>query len=284
MKLGISSYSFKKHMDNSKANYTDICSEAKRIGYDGIEFIDLSLKVQASASQEELAGEIKEHCEKIGLEIIAYTIAADFLNKGQEEVERIKHQADIAANLGTKVLRHDATWSLPDGISWREAIGRMKAPIREVTEYAATLGIRTCTENHGLVLQDAQRVEDLILAVDHPNYGWLVDMGNFLCVDQSALHAMPIAAPYAFHVHAKDFLYKPAWEQSPGNTWFSSRNGSYLRGTVAGDGVVPIAWCIDVLKKSGYQGWLSYEFEGMEECLPALEAGYQFLRPLVEAV
>ncbi|NLA54431.1 MAG: sugar phosphate isomerase/epimerase [Clostridiales bacterium] len=284
MKLGISSYSFKKHMENSKANYIDICSEAKRIGYDGIEFIDLSLKVQASASQEELAEEIKEHCDKIGLEIIAYTIAADFLNKGQEEVERIKHQADIAAILGAKVLRHDATWSLPEGISWREAIGRMKAPIREVTEYAATLGIRTCTENHGLVLQDAQRVEDLILAVDHPNYGWLVDMGNFLCVDQSALHAMPIAAPYAFHVHAKDFLYKPAWETSPGNTWFSSRNGSHLRGTVAGDGVVPIAWCIDVLKKSGYQGWLSYEFEGMEDCLPAIEAGYQFLRPLVKAV
>ena len=284
MKLGISSYSFKNHMQNNKVNYIGICNEAKRIGYDGIEFIDLSLQVQKSVSQESLAAEIKEHCDKIDLEIIAYTIAADFLNKGSDEIERIKRQVDIAAILGAKVLRHDATWSLPDGITWRAAIQRMKAPIREVSDYAASLAIRTCTENHGLVLQDAQRVEELILAVDHPNYGWLVDMGNFLCVDQSAMHALPIAAPYAFHVHAKDFLYKPAWDTSPGDSWFSSRNGSHLRGTVAGHGVVPIAWCIEILKKSRYQGWLSYEFEGMEECIPAIEAGYQFLRPLVEAV
>ncbi len=284
MKLGISSYSFKNYMKDSKASYFDICNEAKRIGYDGIEFIDLDLKIQESSSLEDLAAAIKEHCRKIGLEIIAYTIGADFLNRGSGEVERIKNQVDIAAILGAKVLRHDATWTLPQGVNWREAIQRMREPIREVSQYAASLGIRTCTENHGLVLQDAQRVEELILAVDHPNYGWLVDMGNFLCVDQSALQALPIAAPYAFHVHAKDFLYKPAWEQSPGETWFSSRNGSHLRGTVAGHGIVPMAWCIQTLKKTGYEGWLSYEFEGMEECLPAIEAGYQFLRPLVEAV
>ena len=43
---------------------------------------------------------------------------------------------------------------------------------------------------------------------DSPNYGWLVDMGNFLCADDLPVHAVPIAAPYAFHVHVKDFLYK----------------------------------------------------------------------------
>jgi len=151
-----------------------------------------------------------------------------------------------------------------------------------VSEYAETLGIKTCTENHGYILQDAGRVEALILAVNHPNYGWLIDIGNFLCVDETALHALPIAVPYAFHVHAKDFLYKPVWEENPGDTWFDSRNGSHLRGTVAGHGAVPIVWCIQTLKREGYQGWLSYEFEGMEECLPAIQAGYRYLRPLVE--
>ena len=282
MKLGISSYSFKKHMEQTKANYIDICHLAKDFGYEGIEFIDLKLEVQASDSLETLAKEIKAECDKIGLEVIAYTVGADFLNKGPHEVERIKHQLDIASLLGAGILRHDAAWSLPEGVNWRQAIETMKGPIREVSDYAAALGIKTCTENHGYILQDAHRVEALILAVNHPNYGWLIDVGNFLCVDQTALHALPIAAPYAFHVHAKDFLYKPAWEKSPGENWFDSRNGSHLRGTVAGHGVVPIAWCIQTLRKEGYQGWLSYEFEGMEECLPAIQAGYQYLRPLVE--
>lgn len=283
MKLGVSSYSFSKYMEASGANYLDICNEAKRIGYEGIEFIDLSLDVQKAGSLEELAENIRAHCKKIGLEIVAYTVGADFLNRGPEEVDRIKRQVDIAELLGAKVLRHDATWSLPEGVTWREAIEKIKAPIREVATYAQDKGIRTCTENHGYILQDSGRVEELLRAVDHPNYGWLIDIGNFLCVDEPALHAVPLAAPYGVHVHAKDFLYRPAWEKNPGKGWFDTRNGSHLRGTVAGHGVVPIAWCLDTLRKSGYVGWVSYEFEGMEDCLAAIEAAYEYLKPLVKA-
>ena len=189
-------------------------------------------------------------------------------------------KVDIAEALGAKVLRHDASWSLPEDMDWRQLIDQIAPDIRRVTEYAAEKGIRTCTENHGYVLQDAERVETLIRTVNHPNYGWLVDMGNFLCADDLPVHAVPIAAPYAFHVHVKDFLYKPADAENPGQGWFPSRNGSYLRGTVAGHGVVPIRRCLETLKKAGYDGVVSYEFEGMEENLPALEAALAFLRGL----
>ena len=283
MKLGISSYSFNQYIEKTGADYLEICDRAKRIGYDGIEFIDLNLEIQQAENLRELAKTIRAHCERIGLKVAAYTVGADFLNKGPEELDRLKEQVDIAALLGAGVMRHDAAWSLPEGIDWREAIQRIKEPIRRLADYAQTKGVKTCTENHGFVLQDAHRLEELILAVNHPNYGWLIDIGNFLCVDELALNAVPIAAPYAFHVHAKDFLYRPAWESDPGQGWFKSRNGSYLRGTIAGHGVIPIAWCLEVIKQSGYQGWLSYEFEGMEECLPAIEAAYQFLRGLVKA-
>lgn len=281
MKIGVSSYSFAKYMSQTKANYLDVCNIARRMGYDGIEFIDLNLDVQQADSPEALARDIRAHCEAIGLTIIAYTVGADFLNRGPEEIARVKRQVDIAKLLGAGVLRHDAAWSLPEGVDWRTAVDKIMGPIREVAEYAQGLGIRTCTENHGYVLQDAHRVETLMRAVDHPNYGWLIDMGNFLCADEPAVHAVPIAAPYAVHVHAKDFLYQPPWARDPGEGWFKSRSGGYLRGTVAGHGVVPIAWCVDRLREAGYDGWLSYEFEGMEECLPAVEAAQKYLRKLV---
>lgn len=99
MKLGVSSYSFSKYMKATGANYFEICDIAKRIGFDGIEFIDLSLDVQPADSEIELAKAIRAHCESIGLEIVAYTISADFL-KGAEEVERVKAKVDVAAALG----------------------------------------------------------------------------------------------------------------------------------------------------------------------------------------
>ena len=114
-----------------------------------------------------------------------------------------------------------------------------------------------------------------MLAVNHPNYGWLVDMGNFLCADEPPMHALPIAAPYAVHAHAKDFLLK---RENPGEGWFPTRNGWVLRGTVVGHGVVPIADCVQVLRDAGYDGWLSLEFEGMEENLTALRCGLAYLR------
>ena len=119
MKLGVSSYSFSKYIAQTGASYLDICNEAKRIGYDGIEFIDLSLDIQPAASLQELARTIRSHCESIGLEIAAYTVGADFLNRGPGEIDRVKGQADIAAFLGAKVMRHDAAWSLPEGMNWR---------------------------------------------------------------------------------------------------------------------------------------------------------------------
>lgn len=278
MKIGVSSYSFSKYMNQTKADYFTICDLAKKMGYDVIEFIDLSLEVQPAESLTKLAKAIRRHCQEIGLPIAAYTVSADFLRPN--EVQTVMEKVDIAETLGAKVLRHDASWSLPEGMDWRQLIDQIAPDIRRVTEYAAEKGIRTCTENHGYVLQDAERVETLIRTVNHPNYGWLVDMGNFLCADDLPVHAVPIAAPYAFHVHVKDFLYKPADAENPGQGWFPSRNGSYLRGTVAGHGVVPIRRCLETLKKAGYDGVVSYEFEGMEENLSALEAALAFLRGL----
>ena len=281
MKLGVSSYSFSKYIAQTSASYLDICNEAKRIGYDGIEFIDLNLDIQPAASLQELARTIRSHCESIGLEIAAYTVGADFLNRGPGEIDRVKGQADIAALLGAKVMRHDAAWSLPEGMNWREAIDLIKEPIREVASYAQKKGIKTCTENHGYVLQDSHRVEELILAVNHPNYGWLIDMGNFLCADEEPRHAVGIAAPYAVHAHVKDFLYKSGQEDMPVGGWFGTRGGNYLRGTVIGHGVVPVRACVHILQNAGYDGYLSVEFEGREETLPALENAREYLRKLL---
>lgn len=275
MKIGVSSYSFSKYMRETGANYFKIADIAKEIGFEGIEFIDLNLEVQPAESQLALAKEIREYCASIDLPIVAYTIGADFIDR-ENEVERLKGQVDVAAELGVKVMRHDITWRRD--VDWREIIERTAPQIREVAEYAASKGVTTCSENHGMVMQDAHRVEQLILTVNHPNYRWLVDMGNFLCADEPPMHALPIAAPYAVHAHAKDFIFK---SEAPSDGWIITRGGNAIRGTIVGHGVVPIAECVAELRAAGYDSYLSLEFEGMEDNLTALKLGYQHLRKVV---
>ena len=281
MKIGVSSYSYSHHMQATGCDFFEVARLAKEHGFDAIEFLDLTKREQ-DETVIDTAKALRKHCEELGIQIAAYTIGADLLNgrggPAEEEVARLKGCVDICAALGAPVMRHDVAWGLPEGMTWEEGIEVLIPRIREVTEYAAAKGVRTCTENHGFIYQDSNRVKMIIDGVNHPNYGWLIDIGNFICADEDNLSAVKVAAPYAFHVHAKDFLRKPAEAVAPGAGWFNTRGGNHVRGTVVGHGVVPVKECLDVIRESGYQGIVSLEFEGMEENIPAVKAGLDYLR------
>ena len=269
MKIGVSSYSFKKYIMQTKCDYFHICDKAKELGFEGIEFINLDDKnFGITTDALKTAAEIKEYCEKIGLSVIAYTIGANFLCDDPEaEIKRVCDCIDVAKALGAPVLRHDVCYALPKKhlYSWRDAIKEMAPRIRRVTEYAKSQGIKTCTENHGYIFQAPERVEELILAIGDDNYGWLCDMGNFLCADADPVLAVGIAAPYTFHVHAKDFCLKKGNEFVPPDGYFMTRGGNFLKGAIIGHGEVPVVQCLRILKNAGYKGFVTVEFEGMED-------------------
>lgn len=275
MQIGVSSYSFNAYRSRTGCSYLALCDKAKELGFAGIEFVDLE-----GDNPLKTAAEIREHCETIGLSVIAYTVSADFMADDPEKtVAAVCRKIDICEALGAKLLRHDVCYSLPDDplFGWEDAVARMAPYICRVTAYAAEKGICTCTENHGYIFQKPERVEALIRAVGHKNYGWLCDMGNFLCADADPVLSVTTAARYAFHVHAKDFLFKKGGTEQP-DGFFPTAGGNWLRGTVVGHGVVPVAQCLEILKTAGYDGWVSLEFEGPEDPLAALSWGLQYLQ------
>ena len=286
MKIGVSSYSFSKYLTETKCGYLAICDIAKEMGFDGIEFVSLKNEKWGEDGDEfEIAARIREHCANIGLEIIAYTVGANFLSDNIEaEMAKLKRCVDVAEALGAPVMRHDVVYSLRKipNYTYRDAIAEIAPLVNEISNYAKEKGIKTCTENHGYIIQAPERVEELMLAVNNPNYGWLCDMGNFLCADAEPAHSVSVAAPYVFHVHAKDFLFKSGSEQKPVGFGITTNEGNYLRGTVVGHGIVPVKKCVDILKKSGYNGWMSIEFEGAEDNLKALRDGLANLKNFLE--
>jgi sugar phosphate isomerase/epimerase len=262
----------------------DAIKYAKEIGCDAIEFTEL--QVPPGKTIQDFAGELRAACTEAGLSISCYAVSADFLNNpkgGQAEAERIKGAVDIARILGAACMRHDASWGIKDETpagcrTYRDAVRLIAPAIRAVTEYAAPLGIRTTCENHGFFFQDSSRMEELVLAVAHPNFGLLVDIGNFLCADEPVLHALTTVMPYAVHIHAKDFLWKSGTGKRPDDSWFSTRGGDFLRGTILGHGVVPAAQALSFIRNSGYNGTISLEFEGLEEPLDAIRRGIAVLK------
>ena len=279
MKIGVSSYSFAKHRSATGCDLFEVARLAREIGFDAIEFIRIDTE-----DPIETAKKLRVYCASIGLEIASHTIGLDVLNGEEDAILKTAYEyVDIAEALGAPLMRHDVCYKLPEGMTWQEAAQIMAPRIRKIARYAKAKGIRTCSENHGFIFQDSERMEYLINEVNDPNYGWLVDVGNFLCADEYPLEGVCRALPYAIHVHVKDFLYRKSAElYVEPDGFFRTRNGNLLRGTVLGHGDVPVAACIKLLREIGYDGVFSLEFEGAEENLPALEMGYAYMRKLAE--
>lgn len=285
MQIGISSYSFARLMKHGMT-YIEAASNAKAMGYDVFEVQALRLPV--AVDRLAYAHQLQDHCRAIGISMGNYTIDADFLSGSagdtDREIARVKAEITIAVALGAAGMRHDATFGFPADArrkSFAAALPILARACREVSEYAATRGVKTMVENHGFLVQDADRLEQLVCGVDHDNFGLLLDMGNFLCADESPAVAFGKLAPYASHVHAKDFYVRDGALPNPGSGWFQSRAGHYLAGTVVGFGVVPVVQCLTIMKKSGYTGAVSLEFEGLEENQWALEVGFTNLHRAV---
>lgn len=286
MKFSVSSYSFQRLLNSGKYTQLDLIGVAKEMGFDGIEFIDLM--PTDGMSDLEYAVVLRDAAEKAGIEIVAYTIGADFLGeKGWEaEAQRLFGQVDVAEALGAKLMRHDATGGFKGEDakykSFDSALPILANGCRMVTEYAVQKGISTMVENHGYFCQDSVRVEKLVNEVANPNFGLLVDMGNFMCADDEPAKAVGTVAKYAKHVHAKDFHKKSGNGPDPGDGFFRTRGGDYLRGAVVGHGDVPVYQCVQTLKRSGYDGYVTIEFEGVEDNEWAIKTGLENLKKYAE--
>ncbi|MEG2597687.1 MAG: sugar phosphate isomerase/epimerase family protein, partial [Oscillospiraceae bacterium] len=238
MKISVSSYSFSQYTGDGRLNQFSCIAAAKELKFDAIEFVDII--PHDGSSNEEYAAKLRAECARLDLPISNFTFGAELVNPEngdiKKEIERVKGMIDLAEILGAKSVRHDATFGFKPGErgfrGFDDLLPDLAKSCRKITEYAASKGIRTMVENHGFFSQDSTRVEKLVNAVAHENFGLLVDMGNFLCADENPALAYGRVAPYAFYAHAKDFQVKDGNGNNPGEGFFRSRNGNYLRGAI----------------------------------------------------
>jgi sugar phosphate isomerase/epimerase len=278
MKIGVSSYSYGQKLREGNDLFWAINKAAEQ-GFEGIEFTGFG-----GDDPIALAAELKAAAAAMGLPIVSYTVGANLLDPAA--VDGVKVQLDIAAALGAPVLRHDAAGQpkevAGDDALFDELLPRIADGCRAITEYGASLGIRTCVENHGFFMQHSVRCEKLVKAVDHPNFGWLIDIGNFLCADDDPVAASNRMAPYAVHAHAKDFTVTPADEAGDAAGLRSLAN-ALLVGQAVGEGDVDVPGCIAAMTAGGYDGFLSIEYEGAGDCVEGLATGLANLKTCLGA-
>jgi sugar phosphate isomerase/epimerase len=282
MKLAVSTYSLARWRRESGKTLEEALDWIAGNGVEAVEFAGLDDR--GAAAPLKRAAEVREYCRQQGLAPAGYCTGAELLcspEQQREVIDTIKQHMDVAAELGVKSMRHDVTrgfredWEGPR--TFEAALEVIAPAIREVADYAQAKGVKSTLENHGFYMQAPERVERLIQLVNHPNYGLTMDMGNFLCVNEDPVRAVQRLARYVVMAHAKDFHVRPK-QTMPAKGWFATPTEIALRGAIAGHGAIDIPAQLRILKDSGYSGYLSLEFEGMEEPTMAVRMGLEYLR------
>ncbi len=274
MKTCISTYSFYRLIHSGAMNHFDVLDKIHEMGVPAAEFV-LDDNPPDGSTPRDFCLRLTEHARKLGLDVPIYTTGANFCCPDVEaEIRRVEKHIDIASEAGIPLLRHDIATGFYDGYqgiqTFETILPTLAAAIREVADYAQKKGVTTCSENHGRLVQDSDRMLAVFSAVNHPNYRYLCDIGNFGGVDEDCAVAVSKLLPLISHVHAKDSFVRSGMRPDPGRGWTLSRAGNYRRATIFGQGDQPAYQCLKIIYNSGYRGYVSLEFEGMEDNMEAI--------------
>ncbi len=284
IKLGLSSYSLSQAMAKGEM---DILGAIKFVAENGGSHLEISPGALKLTGDDELIKKIVDTAKENEIEISSYTIGANFIKPTQEEyraeVERIKIEVETGAKLGVKRMRHDAGWRpIPETTyeQFAKDLPSVAAACGEIADVAAKYGITTSIENHGFHFQASERIQQLILAVGRDNFRTTLDVGNFLCVDEDPESATANNIKYASHIHFKDFHIRNNPPLQEG--YIKTAHGRFIRGAVTGDGDVNLDAIVKIIKAAGYEGFLSIEYEGWDECRSSCIRALKNVRALLD--
>lgn len=284
MKIGLSSYSLSRAIASGQLG---ILEAIDWIANAGGEHMELVPGGAWDSHTPGLVEKIVARAKEAGIDLSSYTIGANFVRDDAadraKEVERIKGEVDIAGAFGVKFMRFDAGWrNIPDTSleNFEKDLPLVADCCREISSYAAQYGITCSVENHGYHFQNCERVRRLVKMVDLPNYRTTLDVGNFLCADGDPVASVRDNIDIASFIHFKDFFRRTAGNPPIGEGWSRTRAGHFLRATVIGHGSVELVPIVKIIKESGYDGYISVEFEGKEDCLWACKVSLDNARKL----
>lgn len=298
MMLGLSSYSLDPAIASGEMTLYDAIDWAAAQGAECMELVPFSFTFMDDERHidSEYIKKVVRHAKDAGIKLCNYSVLADLCKEDpdalRDEVARVKRHVDVAAELGVPVMRHDVSaFRRPHGENGLEYFEKLMPLMVEsagaIADHAAQYGITTLIENHGFFANGCDRVERIIRAVNRPNYGLLLDTGNIACVDEDPAVAAQRLASKAKMIHLKDFYIR---KRDPGDTtqfdcgghWFRSKAGKYLRGAILAQGDLDIYEILGTIKRSGYDGDIAIEFEGLEDGRYATGVGISNARRIWE--
>ncbi|MFC2026257.1 sugar phosphate isomerase/epimerase family protein [Chloroflexota bacterium] len=258
-----------------------------KAGLDGAEIIwqdDYSAAIPESGSQA-LVDEIKSLAQDLELEIVALTPYMSGYNsldsqERERDIERLKHCIGVAAELNCSYIRVYAGSFKPGDNGHDEKWKRLVESLIQAGEFAGQAGVILCVENHfNTMTVSATETTALMKDIGSPDIGILYDQANLTFTHNETYEkAIPLQSEWIRYVHVKDLVFtdpeKPFVADAVAVVKAEERT---IRSRPVGEGILDWPAILKQLINTGYDGFLSleYEYRWHPQDLPEPGAGFK---------
>lgn len=251
-----------------------ILDHAVRFGFDGIEIRGIESELDLGRMEPFLpdqAEETKNKLKKLGLEICCLGTSVSFHdpNAYDRAIKEGRDSIDVAQRLKVPYIRIFGD-KIPDPARRQETIEAIASGFGELVTYAEGTGVTVLIETHG-DFSDSDALLEVLERTKGTAKGVIWDINHpYKLAGEPVGETYSKLSKYIMHTHIKD----------------SIGEGYSAKHCLVGQGEVPVQEVVELLKKGGYDGWLSFEFEKrwhpeIEEPEVALPAYVEYMRSII---
>lgn len=242
-KFSLAAYSYRELLGGKspKLTLSDFIADCAKFGLEGTELTSYYFPADTDAAY---LRKLKLEAFRLGLDISGTAVGNDFCHpegpEREKQIANVKLWVDRAEVLGAPVIRI-FSGNAKKGQSEAEAHKLAVAGMEECCEYAGQHGVVLALENHGGLTTTIDGLLSLVRDVKSPWFAVNLDTGNFRSADPYADLAR--LAPYAMNVQIKVSMHPAGGGRE---------KADFKR-------------LANILRDSGYRGYIVLEFEEPEE-------------------
>ena len=242
-KFSLAAYSYRDLLGGKapKLTLSDFIADCAKFGLEGTELTSYYFPAD---TDDAYLRKLKLEAFRLGLDISGTAVGNDFCHpegpERENQIANVKLWVDRAEVLGAPVIRI-FSGNAKKGQSGAEAHKLAVAGMEECCDYAGQHGVVLALENHGGLTTTIEGLLALVRDVKSPWFAVNLDSGNFRSSDPYADLAK--LAPYAMNVQVKVSMHPAGGQQE---------KADFTR-------------LAQILRDSGYRGYIVLEFEEPEE-------------------
>ena len=209
IKIGLNAYSFNKPLMAGKMTVHDVVDYCAKQQIDGVDMTGYYFPGYPNVPKDELIYSLKRHAFLNGVTITGTGVRNDFALTDaisrHVNIRLVKDWIDVAAKLGSDMVRVFAGREIPKGYTVDQVLEWMIPAFQECAEYGKKHGVIVGLQHHDDFLKTADETIRVVKLVDSDWFSVILDVGSLRQGDPYA--EIEKLLPYASNWQIKEHVW-----------------------------------------------------------------------------